>query len=444
MSNSGANFESLLPEQVVNSSKFLLNISSYGAVSNSDSTAAIKAAQEAAKKLPGNYGIFVPEGTFLYSSALKHEVPWKGVPRKSVLKQTGTGFVYAFGAAAIQNLGYQHTFNSSTAGNVYIEGIDFIFKNTESAEHTGIGLANVNGGRITDCYISTEGTGKLAPLDLFACTRNLVISQVHEKNTTEAANGGCWIRNLCEPGSEAEARENATENIVINDSSFGTSTGDEALSVFSSGGMVRHVYINRTSIEALTSSVSHNHIASIFLLTKSGEKPYAAVEDVEWNSCIFTDTTGNLSSGHQVLVFGQESDAGLVHTYLQNLRHVNCTFIVRTSGTATASTNIPNNYEGNSSGNAAINATVNAVGSAASVVGIKGFPKVISPTIIGNVSAETMEITELVRGNNISFLAETISEVESKASAILAKGVVYQYTLVNSAGVQLDFGTGIV
>lgn len=380
-----------ISESVAKGSQFYGNIENFGAVSGQDCTAAIEAAQKEVAKLPGSYGVFFPAGTWIYGKTLRFEVPWLGVPRRSILKQASS-FTYVSGTWALQNKNFATTYGG--AASVAVQGLDMVFENTSGTEKQGLGLANVASGQVSDCHLSTEGSGLIAPLDVFAAARNLRFVQVQGLNSTEAAHGGCWVRNVCAPSSEAAARTNATENITFEDCVLGTSTGDEALAIFSAGGMVRHVRVTKSKIEALLSGTSHNHIASTVLGTSEGEHAYSAVEDVLWDDCVFLDTTGNLAEGHPVMTFGVAADAGLEHTVLQNVRHRDCTFVVQSPETAIASLNIPNNYEGASSGNAAIRPKINAEGSTGAVEGLVGFPVVVAPEMVGNISARLRECAD--------------------------------------------------
>lgn len=374
-----------MPVDVAAVAQRFISVQAHGAIPGSDCTAAIKAAQEFALAQPGNVGVFFPGAvlTYGFNAGLVQEVQWLGVPRRSVLEQASV-FTWSLGAAAIHNAGYGHRYNAATAGHVSISGIDFVFTNSETAEHTGIGLGNVASGAIYDCQLSTKGTGKLTLLDAFAAVRNMDID-VRAVNSTGAVHGGaCWVRNVCEPESEAQALENATEHIRISQRSyFATNTQDEAISVFSSGGVVRHVHVDHATVEAPGGSQSHNHIASTFLLVGGGENPYARVEDVLWEGVTFIDVTGKIGSGHQVLVFGLQSDAGFTHTRLQGIRHEDCTFVVSSPTPVTVSLNIPNVSVG-PSGNAAVNPTIIvAAGSEGAIEGLQGFPVVLTPTISG-------------------------------------------------------------
>lgn len=88
LSSSGKLPEAQLPSAVVSSSQFWTSIRDHGAVSGADCTAAIKAAQVYAEEQPGSWGVFFPAGEWKWSEAIAKTVPWKGVPRKTILKAT--------------------------------------------------------------------------------------------------------------------------------------------------------------------------------------------------------------------------------------------------------------------------------------------------------------------------------------------------------------------
>ncbi len=397
LNSSGKLPEAQLQSSVVSGSQFWVSILNHGAVSGGDCTAAIKAAQTYAEEQPGNWGVFFPPGEWKWSETIVKTVPWKGVPRKSVLKATAP-FTYT-GAETLRILSnHFSTVYNGSASPFYLEGIDFTVEG--SSGHGNIGLANVSGGEIKDCRLKTEGAGQVDSLiDVFASVKHFKVDGVYAENLAETAHGGCmWIRNLTSKPTELV---NSTEDITVTNSYFGQTTGDEGLSVFSAGGMVRNVLIDHCVVEGLASSRSHTHLTSTFLLSEEGAKKNAAIENVTWRACTVKDVNNTLSAGGHLLQIGNEGDNKNTTNVLQNVRSIDCTYVVQTSATlvqVVRSVN-PQEFEGGYSGTSITKPYVNAVGSAEAVTALFGFPYVHGGTTVGNIAAACRGCNTVSGGN---------------------------------------------
>ncbi len=382
-----------LPSAVVSSSALVVNVKDHGAVGNgiADDTAAIQAADTAAYELGPGAVVSFPEGTYLFSQTLLISAPWVGKPRKSILK-AAEAFTYEQAEGPKQfsaiNRHFKESFNAATADQVFLYGLDWeVLTSTASAGKGSIGFANVAGGEVKNCRFTSVGASKMGALvDLYACVKSFRVDRVYAANATQGAEGGAmWVRNITSAPTEAV---NVTEDILITQSTFVTTTNDEGLAVYGVNGMTRKVRVQHCTIEGAASTQEHSHIASTFPFSKTGEKPHAAVEDVIWDSCRFIDVTGSIKEGGSVLVFGQTGDEKEAGNICQNIKAVNCTFIVRATKTKVkVARNVADRYEGGTSGNAVIDCTVNAVGSTEAVDdAFNGFPEVINPTAYGNIT----------------------------------------------------------
>jgi hypothetical protein len=436
-----------VPPSVVSSSSMIVNVMDYGAKGDgvTDDTAAIQAADAKALELMTGSAlglkatVVFPGRTFLYSKTLRFSVPWAGVPRKTILKKA-TAFTYEgpvkqFSAT---NANFATAWNAATADTVSMNGIDWHLEATADSGSGSVGLANVAGGDITNCQLEALGTHRMgAPLDIYACVHNLTLNRVWGQSKTAATEGGgAWIRNL---SSEPTVAGNNTENIDVVDSYFSTTTGDEALAVFGVFGLTRRVKIENTSLEALPSARGHAHIASTFPLSSAGANTHAGVEDVEWNNCRFTDTNGTLNASGNLLVFGQTGDEANI---CQNVRHVDCTFVVQaTNASVTVVRNVTNLFEGGASGNAAINATINAVGSGTEIeVGIRSFPQVEKPTIVGNVKQALRSCNKVIGGTveaNQRATYDCVSVIGTKIILPKTTGQATYYESASTASAEL-------
>jgi hypothetical protein len=376
-----------LPASVVSSSQFFVNIKNHGALTGAGNaavtTAAIEAAQQEAEELPGNWGIFFPKGTWYYNETLLQRVPWEGLPRRSILARTAT-FTYAYLEAqfSVINAHGSATFNAATADTVLIHGLDFEIEGTPVAGKGALGLANVAGGEIRDCHLKTNGTNVVnALIDIWACVKNFKLD-VQCENLTQAASGGnVWIRNLA---ATPEGAGQVTENIYISPRSrFVTTTADEAIAVYGVNGIVRDVLIDGATLEGGASAEKHQRLASTFP-SAVAERPFAAVENVEWRKCKFIDVEGGIKENGEVLGIGRSTGTAYL---CQNIRHVDCTFRVKASATKVVATrSIPSKYEGGSSGIAAVRPYVNAEGSTEPLsCAIEEFPLVEGGTSVGNI-----------------------------------------------------------
>jgi hypothetical protein len=349
-----------------------------------DRSAAIQKADEEAAKVSG-YVYFSP-ATYKFKKTLRISVPWVGVPRLTVLSAQ-TGFSYAEVSAGISqfvavNAHFSRTFGS-TADNIQIESIDWLV-NTDaaSASKGSIGFANVSGGVIRDCGFSTSGSSTMGCLlDLYACVQRVEVDRVSVTNLTKGTAGvGLSVRNV-----KAKESSGNTERIVVRNSYFGTTTGDEAISVYGVIGMTANVRVIDCTVEALSSSQAHVHIASTFPLASEKEGAAAGVEDVEWRGCRFIDTTGNIKPQGNLLSFGREGDGSNV---CKNIRAVDCGFVVQTAAEGVVGLrNTADQPEGVGSANYLQNPRVDATGSSVEIeMGIVGFPSVRNPVILGKVA----------------------------------------------------------
>lgn len=411
---------------LVDGDQFWVDIRDHGAVAGQDCTAAIEAAQQEAEELPGKYGIFIPRGTWLYSQTLLQRVPWIGIPGKSTLKRTSvftyTGLQEQF---SILNAHASTTYNPATADTVVIKDIDFEIEGTAEPGKGSIGLANVAGGEIWNCQFKTNGKNVVgAFIDVYACVKNFRIDAQGE-NLTEAATGGnVWIRNLAAKPEEAGQ---TTENIYVSPRSrFLTTTGDEALAVYGVFGMTKKVLIDGATLIGGKSTVARQRLGSTFPSSNGGERVHAAVEDVEWRKCTFIDVEGNLKANGEVLGFGRGTDAT---NTCQNIKHVDCTFIVRTEASkVVASRNQACKYEGGTAGIKAINPYVNAVGSPEPLsAAMLEYPTVVGGTTVGNILSACKRCTSVTAGS-----WEATEKVFFDCSSV---GGDYRFTIPNTTGI---------
>jgi hypothetical protein len=371
-----------LPSGVLAAGQFYVNIKNHGAVPGQDCTAAIEAAQQEAEELPGNYGVFFPSGTWLYSKTLVQRVPWLGVPGRSILKRTSVFAYEGFeGQFSVINQHASRTYNAATADTVIITGIDFEIEGTEVAGKGAIGLANVAGALLWECHLKTNGTNVVGGLiDVYACVKNVVLD-VQCENLTQAKTGGSWIRNLAaKPGEAGQT----TENIYVTPRSrFVTTTGDEALAVYGVYGLVKDVLIDGATLEGGPSTQTHQRLGSSFP-SALAEQPNAAVENVLWHKCTFIDVEGTIAENGEVLGIGRGTGT---EYRCQNIRHVDCTFAVKaTHPKVVVCRNIPSQYEGAASGVAAVRPYINAEGSPEPIAAaLEEYPTVVDATTVGNI-----------------------------------------------------------
>jgi hypothetical protein len=379
------------------SPEFLLNILDFGAISGEDCTEAIENAQKKAEELPGTWGVFAPRGTWIYSKTLMQRVPWFGIPRKTIFKRTSTFEYLSLEAQfSVINVHASTTFNAATADTVIIEGIDFEIEGTAEPGKGAIGLANVIGGRIWDCYLKTNGTNVVnALVDIYAVVKNFGLD-VKTENLTQAKTGGnIWIRNLAAKPEEAGQ---VTENIYVSPRSrCTTTTGDEAIAVFGVFGLVRNVLIDGATLIGGASAEKHQRLGSTFP-SAVAEKPNAGIENVEWRKCTFIDIENTIKENGEVLGIGR----GTGTTYLcQNIKHVDCSFYVKTAATKVVVTrNIPSKIEGETSGIEAVRPYINAVGSTEPIsCGMLEYPTVEGGTTVGNILQACRRCNKVTGGN---------------------------------------------
>jgi hypothetical protein len=391
-----------LPVSVVSGSQLYVSILNHGAVAGAGNeaatTAAIKAAQTEAESLPGNYGVFFPAGEWYFDETLICGVPWVGVPRATKLIQSAVAFTYTEGGSwAIKNKGFE--VKASGKHTLAIDGIDMTFTNLTGSEKQGLGIANCVSGHVTDCELSATGSGMMTPLDVFACAANVAFKKFKSRNKTGAAHGAAaWVRNRCtEPLLFSEAVTNITFD---KDCLLATNAGDEAISVFASGGWIRDVVIEGT-IEKIAGGYEQNHLTSTILLTNSGEKTHCRVENIDWR-CHFIDPEVT----DIVNIVGLTADAGVAGTLLQNVKHDRCTWTVKaTRSNAKVFVYTPNEHAGLRAGVTVLEPYINAEGSADNfAVGIEGAEQVTSPTILGNITTPLSGIVEEYEPRNTAVI----------------------------------------
>lgn len=245
---------------------------------------------------------------------------WRGTPRKTrIIISDYFFFQKSFDPisySAITNTHLAKIYNSSTADSIEIHGIDFLHRAKSNSDKETLALANIKSGGLYNCQFSTDTSTIVNPIDLFACVKNFSIENVRAVNSTQAKAGGAiWIRNITDDGSDLQ---NTTENIVIHNSYFATSTVDEAIAVYGVCGIVKNIKILNTQIVAEKSPIRHGTLASTFPL---GKTPYAGVDNVLWDSCKFK--TNNFQN--HVIRIGSSSDS--THR-CNNVKIKNCTFLI--------------------------------------------------------------------------------------------------------------------
>jgi hypothetical protein len=383
---------------------FYINVKDHGAAGNgvTDDTAAIEAAQKYAEEQPGNYGVFFGAGAYLYSETLRIKVPWKGVPRKSILKRTST-FTYAGfnNQFSVINQHFAAVYNPETADQVKIEGVDFEIE-SDNAVKSGLGLANVAAGELNDVHIKTNGTIECnGPLYIYACARNIVGDRVVVENLTGAAHGGAlFIQALT---TESAAAANNTEGIRFRNSSFINNSGDEAVAIYGAHGKTRDVRLDDCLLEGLEaeSKQGHQAILSVFPLSNKGEHANAAVEDVVIENCTIIDTTG-MCEGDMIRVGASEDAEAGKEAICQNVRIVSPSIYAKTAKVANTQSimrNVPCKFEGPFSGCKVISPYINAKGSPQSWdFAFKGWSDVVSPSVDGNIVIGVNECLRVLGG----------------------------------------------
>jgi len=194
---------------------------------------------------------------FTYSIASYTQLCGKitGVPRKSIIA-VAASFNYSASPNsqfAVTNKHFSTSFNSATADEIYIDGLDFCshqqgqggkgiyaFSNTKKSEHININSYTAIGN--TQYHDSV--------FDVYACNNHFTIRKCYFANNTQSPTegGGVWIRNNTSNGALAA---NISADGLVEDNHFATSSVDEALSVFGVGGLMERVTVRKNKIEAL-------------------------------------------------------------------------------------------------------------------------------------------------------------------------------------------------
>ena len=276
---------------------------------------------------------------YIIDKPIRISTIWRGIPRKTrIIISERFSFQKSFDPlsySAITNTNLETYYNPLTANYIELNGIDFIHRANENSAKETLALANIKGGKISNCcfFTETDSSSVVTPIDIFACVKNFIIENTKVVNNTKARAGGAiWIRNITKNGSNPE---NSTENIVIKNSSFSTSSVDEAIAIYGVFGMVKNIQILNSFISSEPSPVKHGTLASTFPLGKS---PFAGVENILWDTCTFkSDNFQN-----HILRIGESSDSD---NRCHNIRVNNCTFIADsiTSNISYIARNIPCN-----------------------------------------------------------------------------------------------------
>jgi hypothetical protein len=354
------------------------NVRDFGAVGDgvTNDAAAIQAADTYASA--NGLTVFFDGADYVLKSPVTISAPWVGVPRQTRII-VGTPFTFPAPTfdprnySAITNLNCDDAFNSSTADNVFITGIDFLNNATNVIET--VAIANVKGGALTNCQFTTGTSAVNNPVDLFACVKNFVVQECQIKNLTQnASGGGClWVRNITSDGTVAA---NVTENISIVDCYFEQTSLDEALAVYGVNGLTKNVRITRCTFNGtVTSTQRHGNLVTVFPL---GSTANAAVQDVVISECRL-ETNNFIDTALRV---GASADSARV---CKDIRIENCYIkaSLPSAGTAAIARNIPC-----VGGNVTfVNNTVDGTGSANAITyGVQQFDVASICTATGSLS----------------------------------------------------------
>lgn len=278
------------------------------------------------------------DGTALIKSRIALAGQILGRPGASRIK-IAADFVFSsdidpYNKSAIVTPNRALAYNDSTADVFFMNGVDleWAYNGAAVSNPSLLLLSNVKGGSIENCTGVTPFGGARcdALIDLYACVKNTALLKVDLRNLTGLPSGGaCWVRNITSDGSNPL---NVTENITIGRQSFfGTTTGDEALSIFGVHGLVQKVRVcEKTRISSLPSTQKHSTLASTFPLNDgSANGVYAAVKDVLWHDVDFF--SDNFSD--HVYRVGRTEDAA---NRTERVRAVECRFHARQSEVRTS------------------------------------------------------------------------------------------------------------
>jgi hypothetical protein len=196
--------------------------------------------------------------------------------------------------ACFYNKGFASKYISSKSNTIQIENIRFVSQAESDAVPviTVLLLGNVSSGEIKDCDFIAQTNNSPASntlIDVNSCVKNLVFSncKVHNFND-KSQGGGMWIRNQSYEGGNPE---NFTENILLYKVEFKQAASDEALSIFGSMGMTRHVNVIQCSFYGLRSSKTHSVLVSVFPLESQLGGNYTGVRDISIINCLFIDSS---------------------------------------------------------------------------------------------------------------------------------------------------------
>jgi hypothetical protein len=378
-SNSAGNLPNAIGRTVHQKLQENISVKDFGAVGDgvTDDSAAIQAADNGA--LSSGAALYFEGDTYLIKTPLTISVPWIGVAGKTTIK-ISSDFAYPTTSfdprrySAITNLNCNSVFNSSTADNVYISGFQFLDGGGVNGKDT-IGLANVKGGRISDCIFTTETNEVRTLVDFFACVKNFSVENTKIYNLTQnsVGGGGMWIRNITGNGAIST---NVTENINVVDCYFEHTTVDEAFAIYGVLGLTKNVRVSRCTFNgAVSSSTRHGNLVTAFPL---GSSTNAAVQDVVFSECRFES---NNFINH-VLRIGESTDATRI---CKDIRVESCYFkaSMAIAGGIAVARNIPC-----VGGNVTFaNNIVDAEGATVQIPsGVLGFNIASNSTVLGNLT----------------------------------------------------------
>lgn len=143
---------------------------------------------------------------------------------------------------AIYNKNFSLNYNNN-ADDITIKNVTFILENkkNQSTISTLLGFANIKKLLLENCKIIVRNDFKLEQcgFDFYAANKNVIMKDCYVEISTLGESGGNWIRNC----SEDYSGNSTSENIIIDNCIFKTTSKDEILAIYGWKNTMKNVNV---------------------------------------------------------------------------------------------------------------------------------------------------------------------------------------------------------